>query len=401
MRPGTALAALLVLTLAWAATGEPTEEEVLLMPADPAGFGPRNVFAAITSIFGAWGYWYRDTEVRIETAPSEAQIDLFYVRGNFQKLFRTTSSPARVRLPSRISATQRDAMIVRVSANGYRTQRETYRVGKIPARLVLKLEPLPNALVAIAHMHVGGRTTLTLRTTEQPEFRVIKSGAFEGFTLILSETGNGLEDSSRVSGGLVKSADVNQVGEDLIVRVETTDADVEVRSKANFDPIRREHVFSLDLTRRGARVPGAAEIQRQIARGRFSRGDPCNGPFENTLREGLTPEALARSAPRAGTVADLYRREAMTALGRMDHGRVSTRSGSQLRTGSPLELEVALQGSSDVRGYLAILGAYARTESESETVMRSLVAPDLSPDAFGPSYAKAEKAFATCKRAGR
>lgn len=371
-------------------------EEIVLVPADPAGFGPRNVFAAVTSVFGAWSYWYKDLDVRIETAPADARIDLFYVRGNFQKMFATASSPVRVHLPSRIAATSRDAMIVRASANGYRTQRRTYRIAKVPDRIVLKLEPLPNALVALSHMHVGGRTTLTLRTTEKPEFRVVKSGSFEGFTLILAETGSRLEGPTRVSGGLVRSADVSSVGEDLIVRVETNGPGIEVRSKASYDPVRREHLFSLDLTKKGARAFAPSEIQRQIARVGFSRSDPCNAAFEKALREALPPETFARSAPRPGTIAALYRREAMIALGRLDHGRVSMVSGRHLRTGSPLELEVALQSAEDVRGYLALLGAYARRQSDPQTVLRSLVTPDLSPESFAPAYEKAERAWEEC-----
>ena len=400
MHLGALLITTLAVTLGATPPEEPTVEEVVLMPADPAGFGPRNVFAAITAVFGAWNYWYKDIEVRIETAPADARVDLFYIRGNFQKMFATTSSPVRVKLPSRISATGRDALIVRVAANGYRTQRATYRVGKVPRNLVLTLEPLPNTLTALAHMHVGGRTTLTLRTTEKPEFRVVKGGGFDGFTLILAETGTSLDSWGNVSGGHVKVAGMNQVGEDLVLRVETREPEVEVRSKASYDPVRKEHIFSLDLSKKGTRTPGVPEIQRQIRRARFSRTDPCNAPFEDALRAGLTPEAIDRGAPRAGTVADRYRREAMVALGRLNSGRVTTTAGKKLRTGSPLELEVALQGSSEVRGYLALLGSFARTDREPALVMRSLTAPDLTPDQFGPAYAKAEGAWDRCRTAG-
>ena len=60
MHLGAALIATLAVTLGATPPEEPTGEEIVFIPADPAGFGPRNVFAAITAVFGAWNYWYKD-----------------------------------------------------------------------------------------------------------------------------------------------------------------------------------------------------------------------------------------------------------------------------------------------------------------------------------------------------
>jgi hypothetical protein len=91
-------------------------------------------------------------------------------------------------------------------------------------------------------------------------------------------------------------------------------------------------------------------------------------------------------------VADLYQRQAMLQVGRGDHGTVQTVSGESLRTGNPIELEMAMQSASSVKGYLATLAAWARTQRDPETAMRSLVAPELSAEEFAPIWNEAQAA---------
>ncbi len=256
-----------------------------------------------------------------------------------------------------------------------------------------------NALVSFGHTHIGGRTTLSLRTTEKPEFRVMKSRGSAGFTLVLADTANQLDPSPVMSGGLVRSVEVTSVGEDLIVQIATRHSEAEVRSKTGYDRIRGEHLFSLDLTEPGVRLPGPAVIRREVGRFAFTLGDRCHERFEEVLRERLDAESLARASRSMGGLTDLYRREAMLRLGRLDHGQVWTLSGERFRTGSALELEVALQSASSIPGYLALLGAYARTQEDSGTVLRSLVVPDLDAATFAPIHEAAEAAWRGCRRA--
>lgn len=388
----------LLLCLGVVHAAERVPEEINLIPPDPADFGLRNVGAAITSVLGGWNYWYGPNEVLIDTAPSDARIDLFYVRSNFQKMYVRSRSPVLVRLPSRIRATPRDTIIVRVNANGFRGQERSYKIGKAPKNLVLTLEPLPNSLVALSHAHIGSRTTLTLRTTEKPEFRVMKSRGSPGFSLVLAETANGLPGSPSLWGGFVRTVEPTQIGEDLILRVSTNDPDLEVRSKISYDPVHKEHLFILDLTETGTRPPSPASLARELSRVRFSRSDRCNGRFERVLREGLEPRELASAFRSSGSFADLYRRQSMLALGRLDHGRVETLDGERFRTGSPFELEAALQSGPSVRGYLAILGAFARTQEDPQTVLRSLISPETDPARFSPVFEQAEREWRSCRR---
>jgi hypothetical protein len=386
--------------LGGAARAERVPEEVRLVPESIPRWGLRNITAAVTSLFGARDYWYAENIVLIDTAPAEAQVDLFYVRANFQKMYVRARSPVLVTLPSRISATNRDALIIRVSAPGFSTGEESYKIGKAPEELVVTLEPVPNALVLVSHAHIGGRTTLTLRMTERPEFRVMKSRGSSDFSLVLAETASRLEDSPLPSGGLVRELAVTQLGEDLVVRVGTDNPDVEVRSKDSYDAIREEYLFILDLSAPGSRPPTPERIRRDVAGARFSLNDPCNGRFERTLRDTLDPDQIGRGIRSTGTLAQLYRREVMLALGRLDQGRVRTVGGERFRTGSALELELAMQNAAFVEGYMALLGAYARTTADPPTALRSLLVPDMAPAGFAPLYKSAETVWKACRRAG-
>lgn len=398
MQRCTAFLVTLLLVLGVAGADERVAEEVRLIPKHPADWGLRNVAAAFTSVLGAWNYWYAENVVLIDTVPSDASIELFYVRANFQKMFVRARPPVRVSLPSRIQATSRDALIVRVSAPGFRVRKETYKIGGTPDKLVMALEPVPNSLVSLSHGHIGGRTTLTLRTTEKPQFRVRKSRHFAGFNLVLTETATRLESEQLPTGGLVRSLQATQLGEDLVLRVETRDPDFDVRSRGGYDPIRSEHLFTLDLTELDSRAPSPERVSREIAAVAFTFGDPCHERFESALRDDLEPERVARAFQSPGTLADLYRRQAMRALGRLDRGRVRTVAGERFRTGSPLEFELALQSAAQIEGYLALLGAFARSKEDPATVLRSLVAPDMHPDAFAPVYKQAEDTWRGCRR---
>ena len=105
---------------------------------------------------------------------------------------------------------------------------------------------------------------------------------------------------------------------------------------------------------------------------------------------------IARAHRPSGSVSDLYRREAMKRLGRLDHGTVHVLDGQSLRTGSPIELELAMQSAANVEGYMGLLAAFAFTQSEPEVALRSLIAPELSAQEFAPIYQRARGAQRAC-----
>ncbi len=380
------------LVLSAASAGAEDPDCVAFTPDEATGFSIRNVGAAVSSVFGMWNYWYGENTVEIDSVPRESQLEVFYIRQNFQKRFLRIEPPTKLCLPPRIMATRRDALTIRVNSAGFSTREWTFPVMDVPEKVVLTLDPLPNALVFLGHTDLASRTTLTLRTEKEPEFRVSKSRGQAGFTLALAKTANKLSGEPSVSGGRVKGVAVAQAGEDLLVSVETDAPDVEARSKQSYDPVRKEFVFALDLVAPGARLPGPDDVRRDLERVAGAPGEPCALAIEATLRARLEPEVIARAHRPSGSVADVYQRQAMLQVGRGDHGTVQTVSGESLRTGNPLELEMALQSASSVKGYLAMLAAWARSQPDPETAMRSLVAPEMSAAEFAPIWAEAQSA---------
>jgi hypothetical protein len=317
--------------------------EIDMSPDEPASFGLRNVAAGATAIFGGWNFWYKPRVIEIETVPADARLQLFFIRSNFQKRFEQVEAPIRVRLPSRIKTTAKDSLQLRVAASGYSTQERSIKVNDAPRKLVVTLAPLPNSLVMLSKTHLAGRTTLTFRTTSEPQLRIMKSRGFDGFTLSLAETANNLPGEPRLAGGWIENVEVAQVGEDLLVRLETAGSDVEARSKQGFDAVRREHLFVVDLMKEGTRRPTSQQVRAELERIALSPGDACERRLEETLRSEIGAETISRALRPSGGIADLYTREAMLRLGRLDQGRVRTLEGEALRTGSPIELQLALR----------------------------------------------------------
>lgn len=372
-------------------------EEVELIPADPAPLGLGSLFVGIASLLGGWRYWQGERYVRITTVPDDADVALYYIRSNFQKRFERATAPLRVLLPKRANTTRRDVLSLRIQADGFSTEERVYPVRDVAEELVIRLAPLPNALVAFDHTYIAGRTTLLLHTKEEPQFRVSRGQSSAGFVLALTKTADKLESRPEVSGGEVLGVEVSQVGEDILISIQTRDSKVEVRSKQSYNAIRKEHILLLDVMADGARLPGSEEVRRALERLAYRPGDRCNRSAESVLRERLDPAVVAKAFRPSGSIIDSYQREAMLLLGRASRGTVHTLGGEELRTGSPLELELALQSAATVEGYFGLLAAFARGQDEPVTVLRSLLAPGMRPDEFRPIYAAADSAWKSCR----
>ena len=71
-------------------------------------------------------------------------------------------------------------------------------------------------------------------------------------------------------------------------------------------------------------------------------------------------------------------------------------AGEAFRTGSPVELALALQSPGAVRGYLAMLGAIARSRPDGASFLRALTAPEMDAEEFEEIYAAALAARSAC-----
>ena len=221
------------------------------------------------------------------------------------------------------------------------------------------------------------------------DLKIALSNMSNSFTLALAKTANKLEQVPESGSGHLEALTVDQLGEDLVVRVVTRLDDAEVRSKSSYDPIRKEHVFVLDVMRKGSRPPSSGQVRRQLEQVSFALGSRCHAQYGAALRDRLDDQMLARAFRPSGGLAEFYQTEAMKRLGRLNTGKVETLAGESYRIGSPIELALAMQSAPTVREYLALLGALAETQPDPAEFLRALLAPEMAPGDFAKIYQQA------------
>jgi len=385
------------------------EEVVELIPEDRAGLSPTNIFAPLLSLVLGPGYWYKAREVRVETVPPGAMLDLFYIRASFQKGYEQAESPVTVRLPSRVEAGKRDLVTIRALLDGYQQQEVRVPVRSRQSTVVIELQPVANTLEAVAYRFLAGRGALTFLTRQVVTFRMQKND--DGFALVLNGTAMGPDAEETMAGitsPLVRSLRPQQLGEDLVVRVDLGEAArgdaVDVRSRQSHDPVRGVHKFSLDF------VPadgGAESVQR--AKAALARIEPgavrgCSLRYDETLREALDPASLSRALSAGGSFTDPYLHQAMKRLGQLSEGGVITMTdGARFEAAAPIELMAAASRSADAIGYLAILRSFVQQLEPADSrlqALRGLIAPELSPAAFAKIDEAAEAAERRCRAGG-
>ncbi len=400
-----ALAAFLVVASSARAESEEQLEVVELIPEDRAGVGAAQVFAPITGFFlGGPGHWYGERTVRIETTPPGAFLDLFYVRRNFQKGYEQAEAPVIVQLPKRIEAGSRDSLRVRAFLDGYQQEEVSLRIHDKTDELLIELEPLANSLTGLTHLYLAGRSSISFQTRELLTFRVQRrDGGYSFVMLETAATPEATASMATVSDGLVASLSPQQLGEDLVVKVGLTAAaregEVDVRQRQDFDPIRRVHAFTVDVSAN----EGPSSVQR--ARDALARIGPtllsaCSLRFDDELRQQLEPSALARALTPRGAFQDPYLRAALKRLGEISpRGRVTLLDGTQYDTSQQLELAAASSQAAEVRGYLSMLRRFVaelEEEPHRRATLRGLIAPTVALADFDRMMNRAEAAEAGC-----
>lgn len=403
--PGLLLALLLSPSFAHAET--PAAGNVVdLVPDERAPAGVRNFFAPFSVLFLGPGYWYGERTIRIETSPPGAELDLFYVRANFQKRYEQATAPVLLRLPTRIEAGPRDAVTIRAFVEGHKIQDVSIPIRSRQAAVTIDLSPLDNRLEGAAHTYMAGRGTLSLLLKQPPQMRVQEREG--GVTVVLNQTARSPEAESAlesVQSPLIERVSAQQLGEDVLVRIDWTPearADKpEMRSRTVVDPARGLQVLALDFVRRGDE--GASPQSRAISA--LARIEPrqvtgCAQSFDAALREALDPSALARALAPRGGFSDPILRSAMRRLGELSPGgRVTLVDGSQFTPAVPLELEAALSQASLVKGYLALLHQFSRNmegEAGAAGTFRGLVAPEMGESEFAAVLSRAAAGERSC-----
>jgi hypothetical protein len=401
----TRLIELLLLTLiALPATAE-KRAIIELIPTKRSSWTIERLFAPITGLFrGGPSYWYGERSIEIVTRPPGASLDLFYVRENIQQRFERAESPILLRLPTRIEAGPRDSVAIRAILDGYLHQEVNLEVRSRETQLTIELAPLPNRLEAMTHTYLSRRGSLKFLTSEKVKFRVQKMS--DGFSIALTGTGHSegaFETMRGISSGNIKSLRAEQLGEDLVVRVQLHDTALnrlDLRSTQGYDAIRELHQFTVELVP----IEGNAAVLARSgdALNRVQRSDVfgCALDFDRSLRSQLDSEALSRALAPSSSFLDRHLRAALQRLGELSpDGLISLTDGSKFRPSITLDLAAASAQSAEVIGFLSLLRAcIAELESPEHrrNALRGVIAPELDSERFAAIIEVAEAPERRC-----
>src|SRR5258707_1017018 len=187
-------------------------------------------------------------------------------------------------------------------------QEVSYDAQKVPDHIGLQLQVLPNALVSLSHTELAGRTSLTMRTTEQPDVRMSKNTSLKGFQIALTKTAVKLAGKPPTGGGHVTGLAALQLGEDAIIRVETDAGDLEVRSRQSFDAVQSQYVYVFDIVPPGTAAPSDGQVRARLDALAFAPDANCDDRLAAALREKLGDPALADAFRPSRQVADMCQR---------------------------------------------------------------------------------------------
>jgi hypothetical protein len=376
-------------------------EHVDLKPPDAAGWSPTAIFGFLHG-----PSYYGNRTLQVDTQPPGATLDLFYVRASFQKRYEQTTAPATVELPSRNEAGSRDSVTIRAFLPGYKLETVHVPVRSSQDKVLIELSPLPNALAGVAHTYFAGRAGLSLLMKQPATVRV--QNAEGGFTVILGQTAE--QPSARavldgIKSPFVEGVTSTQLGEDLLVQVQLapgfTKDKLALRSLESEDSIRGLHRYTIDMAPRDQTAAGVERAREALGRIGTADVSGCAAVFDDALRNRLDREALARALSPRGDFTDPYVRSALRRLGEVSPGgAIQVQGGARYRSAVPLELSAAASEAASAKGFLALLREWTRLvepEPFRAVALRSLVAPEMDPQAFAEALAAAEAAEHRCR----
>jgi hypothetical protein len=380
-------------------------ETIELIPTKRSDWRIERLFAPITGLFmGGPSHWYGERSIEIDTSPPGASLDLFYVRENVQLRFERAEAPIRVQLPTRIEAGPRDSVMVRAILDGYLHQEVKIDVRSPESRLTIELAPLPNHLEAMTHTFLSDRGSLKFLTSEPAKFRVHEMS--DGFSIVLTETGHSKRASENmrgVSSDNIKTLRAEQLGEDLVVRIQLRDADqnrLDLRSTQGYDAARRLHDFTIELVPAEGNAAALARSKDALHRVPPSKVFGCALDFDRSMRKQLDPEALSRALAPSSSFLDSHLRLALERLGELSpDGQITLLDGSKLRASIPIDLAAARNQSAEAVGILSLLRAFVAELEPPEQrrhALRGLIAPELDKERFDAFVEVAENLERSC-----
>ncbi len=377
-------------------------EVVHLEPNENASWRMGRIFSFLRP-----GFYYEDRFIHVETTPPGADLDLYYVRANFQKRYEQSVAPAKIVLPRRIDAGDRDNVMIRATLDGFKGKEISLRVLGKETEVNIELDELPNTLRSVAHTYFAGRASLQFLTDEALTARIQERE--EGFNLIMNETAKSetLEaELKQLHGALVDEVTAQQLGEDLMIRVELSSLgkkkSLDLRARQSHDPVRDVYRYALDLIPKAGATGEVERVKVALARLRASDVTGCALHFDAALRKALDPSDLARALTPRGEYTDRYLRAAMQRLGQISAGgKVTLTDGTTYRPAAPLELAAAMSQAAVVKGYLAALrslAAHLEGGAARVQTFQSLVAPEHEVGEFAATVKAAEAAERRCRQ---
>jgi hypothetical protein len=393
------LVELLLLTLIALPAAAAERESIELIPTENSGWTIERLFAPITGLFmGGPSYWYGERSIEIDTRPPGASLDLFYVRENIQRRFERAESPILLRLPTRIEARSGDSVAIRAILDGYLHQEVQLEIRSRETQLTIELAPLPNRLEAMTHRHLSQRGSLKFLTSEVAKFRLQKMS--DGFSIVLTEAGHSegaFETVRGVSSSNIKSLRAEQLGEDLVVRVQLHDSAQnrpDLRSTQGYDTARDLHQFTIELVPTGGNAAVLASSEDALNRIRRSDVFGCALDFDHSMRSQLDSEVLSRALAPSSSFLDRHFRLALQRLGELSpDGLIALVDGSKFRPSNTLDLAAASAQSAEAIGFLSLLRAFIIELEPSEyrrNALRGVIAPELNSERFDAIVEAAE-----------
>jgi hypothetical protein len=326
------------------------------------------------------------------------------VRENIQQRFERAESPILLRLPTRIEAGPRDSVSIRAILDGYLHQEVQIEVRSRETQLTIELAPLPNRLEAMTHTHLSRRGSLKFLTSEAVKFRLQKMS--DGFSIVLTETGHSegaFETVRGVSSDNIKSLRAEQLGEDIVVRVQlhdTTQNELDLRSTQQYDAVREFHQFTVELVPAEGNAVILARSDAALNRVQRSDVSGCALDFDRSMRSQLDSEALSRALAPSSSFLDRHFRSALQRLGELSpDGLITLVDGSKFRPSITLDLAAASAQSAEAIGFLSLLRAFIAELEPSElrrNALRGLIAPELDSERFDAIIEAAEDLERRC-----
>ncbi len=381
----------LLLTLIALPASAAEREIIELIPTKRSSWTIERLFAPITGLFrGGPSYWYEERTLEIDTRPPGASLDLFYVRENIQRRFERAESPILLQLPTRIEAGPRDSVTIRAILDGYIHQEVQVEVRSRETQLTIELAPLSNHLEAMAHTHLSHRGSLKFLTSKAAKFRLQKMS--DGFSIVLTGTGHS-EGASKTMRGVssdhIKSLRAEQLGEDLVVRVQfhdTAQNRLDLRLTQGYDAVRELHHFTVELVPTEGNAAVLARSGAALNRVQHSNVFGCALDFDRSMRSQLDSEALSRALAPSSSFLDPHIRSALQRLGELSpDGLITLIDGSKLRPSIRLDLAAASAQSAEAIGFLSLLKAFIAKLEPSEhrrNALRGVIAPELDSERF-------------------